>query len=115
MESIFYRARIEYWPNAKVCFIIAQKMGLSDRAAVVNNRYAYFQAAMEICEKWDIPYLNLWDGSTLDPNNPEMYDPSKDAEGNEQASSMYRDGQHLTAKGYDYTTELIDTWLKSLG
>ena len=111
LESIFYNAK-ELWPDAKICFIVAQKMGTN--AATSNNRYAYFQAAMEICEKWEIPYLNLWDDCDLDPTNPEMYDPSKTAEENEQAGSMYRDGQHLTAKGYDYTTAIIEAWLKTL-
>lgn len=113
LETVFYNAK-EFWPDAKICFIVAQKMGTN--AATSDNRYAYFQAAMEICKKWEIPYLNLWDEEIcdLDPTNPEMYDPSKNAEENEQAGSMYRDGQHLTAKGYDYTTAIIEAWLKSL-
>ena len=109
-ESIFYRAKL-LWKDAKICFIVAQKMGT--KADTVANRYAYFEAAMQICEKWDIPYLNLWDDCELDPTNPDMYDPNKSAEENEQVS-MYRDGQHLTAAGYDLTAEIIDKWLKTL-
>jgi len=111
LESIFYRAKL-YWPNAKICFIVAQKMGT--KTDTVANRYAYFEAAMEICEKWDIPYLNLWDDCELDPTLPSMYNPNKSAEENEQLSMMYRDGQHLTAAGYDLTAEIIDKWLKTL-
>ncbi len=110
LESIFYRAK-QLWPKAKICFIVAQKMGLNP--AVSNNRYAYFEAAMQICEKWDIPYLNLWDGCDLDPTLPHMYDPNKSVEENEQ-TSMYKDGQHLTAAGYDLTADIIDKWLKTL-
>ena len=108
LESIFYRAK-QLWPKATICFIVAQKMGL--KAETSANRYAYFEAAMQICEKWEIPYLNLWDGCNLDPTNPEMYDPNKSTEENEQ-SAMYKDGQHLTAAGYDYTTDIIEAWLK---
>ena len=112
LESIFYRAK-QYWPDAKICFIVAQKMGTNTSTS--NNRYAYFEIAMQICEKWDIPYLNLWDNSDLDPTQPDMYDPNKTAEENEQTPyTMYRDGQHLTAAGYDYTTDIIDKWLKTL-
>ena len=110
LESIFYRAE-QYWRGKKICFIVAQKMGLNP--ATSNNRYAYFEAAMQICEKWDIPYLNLWDNSGLDPTQPHMYDPNKSAEENEQGS-MYKDGQHLTAAGYDLTADMIDDWLKTL-
>ena len=112
LESIFYRAK-ELWSNAKICYIVAQKMGTD--AAKAENRYAYFQAAMAICEKWEIPYLNLWDDCDLDPNDPQMFDPSKSADENEETSfAMYRDGQHLTAEGYDYTTAIIEAWLKAL-
>ena len=110
LESIFYRAK-QLWPDKTVCYIVAQKMGLD--ASKAANRYAYFEAAMQICEKWEIPYLNLWDNCDLDPTLPEMYDPSQSAEENEQAS-MYRDGQHLTNAGYDYTADIIDAWLKTL-
>ena len=110
LESIFYRAK-QLWPDAKICYIVAQKMGTN--ANVSANRYAYFQVAMQICEKWEIPYLNLWDGCNLDPTIPEMYDPNKTVEENEQIS-MYKDGQHLTNAGYDYTSDIINAWLKTL-
>ncbi len=109
LESIFYRAKL-LWPDAKICFIVAQKMGIN--AAASNNRYAYFEVAMQICEKWEIPYLNLWDDCELDPTLPHMYDPDKSVEENEQLS-MYKDGQHLTAAGYDLTSDIIDSWLKT--
>ena len=110
LESIFYRAT-KYWRGKKICYIVAQKMGLN--LPTVKNRYAYFEKAMEICRKWGIPYLNLWDGCPLNPMLPWMYDPEKSIEENEQIS-LYKDGQHLTAAGYDYSTDIIDSWLKTL-
>ena len=110
LESIFYRAE-RLWPGKKICYIVAQKMGTN--LTTSNNRYAYFEAAMQICEKWDIPYLNLWDDCELDPTRPDMYDPNKSDEENQKVS-MYRDGQHLTNAGYDLTAAIIDEWLKSL-
>ena len=110
LESIFYRAE-QLWRGKTICFVVAQKMGTKEDT--VANRYAYFEAAMAICEKWDIPYLNLWDDCYLDPTQPHMYDPNKTAEENEQYS-FYKDGQHLTSKGYDLTADMIDAWLKTL-
>jgi len=86
---------------------------MGTKTDTVANRYAYFEAAMEICEKWDIPYLNLWDDCELDPTRLDMYDPNKSDEENQKVS-MYRDGQHLTNAGYDLTADIIDEWLKSL-
>ena len=110
LESVFYRAT-KYWRGKKIAFIVAHKMGRTPSTA--GNRYAYFEAAMQICRKWGIPYLNLWDGCYLNPNLPWMYDPEKSKEENEQRS-LYVDGQHLTAAGYDMTADIIDSWLKTL-
>lgn len=110
LESTFYRAK-QYWSGKKICYIVAQKMGI--HAPTSENRYAYFEMAMLICEKWDIPYLNLWDDCELDPNDLDMYDPSKTADQNEEVS-MYRDSQHLTSAGYDLTAAIIDAWLQTL-
>lgn len=110
LESVFYRAT-KYWCGKKIGFIVAHKMGM--RPVSAWNRYAYFEAAMQICRKWGIPYLNLWDGCHLNPRLPWMYDPEKSKEENEQ-QSLYVDGQHLSAAGYDYTADVIDSWLKTL-
>ena len=41
-------------------------------------------------------------------------DTAKNTDGNVEAGSFYADGQHLTAKGYDLLTDIIDPWLNSL-
>ena len=110
LESTFYRAT-KYWRGKKICYIVAQKMGFNP--ASFKNRRAYFEYAMQICRKWGIPYLNLWDGCYLNPMLQHMYDREKSIEENE-VCSMYKDGQHLTAAGYDFTTDIIDSWLKTL-
>ena len=110
LESTFYRVT-RLWRGKKICFIVAQKMGLN--LPTLKNRYAYFEAAMQICRKWGIPYLNLWDGCYLNPRLPFMYDPTRSIEENEKIS-LYKDGQHLTAAGYDFTADIIDSWLKTL-
>ncbi len=110
LESIFYRAT-KLWRGKKICYIVAQKMGFVP--PVSKNRRAYFEVAMQICRKWGIPYLNLWDGCPLNPLLPHMYDRNKTKEENE-AESLYTDGQHLTAAGYDFSADIIDSWLKTL-
>ena len=79
------------------------------------NRRLYFDEAVKICIKWGIPYLDLWNGCYLNPRLPWMYDPSKTAEENDRENTcFYADGQHLTAKGYDFTADIIESWLNSL-
>jgi len=115
LESIFYRAT-KYWVGKKIGFIVAHKMGahLPGFTSELNNRRIYFERAIEICKKWGIPYLDLWEGCYLNPKLKWMYDNEKTPEENVEADSFYADGQHLTARGYELTADIIDSWLKTL-
>ncbi len=110
MESVFYRAT-QYWKGKRIGYIVAQKMGVSPESR--RQRYLYFEEAMAICEKWGIPYIDLWDGCYLNPCLPWMYDPDKTSDENNEIGSFYRDGQHLTDAGYDLTSEIIENWIKT--
>ena len=106
IEFLFKRLLTNY-PSAKIGVIIAPKMGvLSSYTKEKNNRRAYFETLMILCEKWGIPYLNLWDRGRLNPSLSVFYNNGED--------SFYTDGQHLTAKGYDVITPMIEAWMKTL-
>ena len=114
LETLFYKA-INYYPEAKIGFIIAQKMGRSKVGfGKENNRRFYFLSIIEVCKKWGIPYIDLWESSPLNPLLPCYYDPSLDIEGNIAAGKAYIDGQHLSAKGYDIVSPAISAWIRSL-
>ena len=115
LESIFYRAT-SYWKGKKIAYIVAHKMGCdaAGYTAELSHRRAYFEAAIGICRKWGIPYLDLWDVCYLNPKLPWMYDRSKNGMENATAGSLYADGQHLTAAGYDLTAGIIHSWLLTL-
>ena len=110
LESIFYRAT-KYFRGKKICYIVAHKMTWGP---CFINRRSYFDLAIEICKKWGIPYLDLWNTCYLNSSLPWMYDKEKDAEQNEAAGSMYIDSQHLSSRGYDLTADIIDSFLKTL-
>lgn len=97
--------------GAKIGMIIAPKMGQlntsrPDYTAAHNNRRAYFETLINICKKWGIPVLNLWDECYLNPMLPAHYTSGE--------TYMYTDGQHLTSNGYDYITPIIEAWMRSL-
>jgi lysophospholipase L1-like esterase len=113
LESVFYRAT-KYWMGKNIGFIVAQKMNDQSNDSFVNRRL-YFDKAVEICRKWGIPCLDLWNGCYLNPNLPFMYDRTKTPDENRQQNTgFYIDGQHLTSYGYDVTADIIESWLKSL-
>lgn len=115
LDTIFYKAT-QYWKGKKIAYIVAQKMGFRTDGYTddCNNRRAYFAEAIRACEKWGIPYLNLWDGCPLNPQLPWFYNKEISVLENIDAGSFYQDGQHLTAIGYDYTADIIDSFLKTL-
>ena len=112
LESIFYRA-INYWYGKKICCIIPQKMGPEEDKFKV--RALYFEKVKEICGKWGIPCVDLWHTCLLNPYLSVMYNSEKTSdENNEENICMYCDGQHLTSRGYDYTSDIIETFLRTL-
>lgn len=115
LESIFLRAT-NYWKGKKICFIVAHKMGWSGTGygAEVSNRRNYFETAMQICKKWGIPVLNLWDGCYLNPSLTTMWKYDGTWEENKAAGKLYADGQHLLSAGYEYTADIVNNWLKTL-
>ncbi len=115
LETVFYKAA-RYWKGKKIAYIVAQKMGFCTDGCEddCNNRRAYFAEAIKACQKWGIPYLNLWDGCPLNPQLPWFYDRALSVEENIAAGSFYVDGQHLSGAGYDFTADIIDSFLKTL-
>ena len=114
IEYLFKKLANDY-KDKKVGVIIAQKMGqlnasIADYTKENNNRRLYFETLINLCEKWGVPYLNLWDHSIFNPMMPNQYT-------YQQASSdgqFYVDGQHLTADGYDAISTIIERWMKTL-
>ena len=111
VETVFYKA-MQHWPSKKIGFIIAMKMGHSGTS--YNNRYAYFQKIMDICKKWGVPYLNLWDECPMNPRLESCYDSTKTAQENIDAGKLYQDGQHPTPLGQQVIASKIEAWMRTL-
>lgn len=116
LETIFFKAT-KYWKGKHIGYIVAHRMGYYQHQiynAENSNRRYYFERAIEVCKKWGIPYLDLWNDCYLTPSNPNMYTYGKTGEENIALGNMYTDGQHLTSKGYDYITPIIEEWMRSI-
>lgn len=112
LDYIFQKVVTTY-PEAKIGFIIAQKMGRTDYDSFTNRR-KFFDYVIQACVKWGIPYLDLWNGCKLNPGIKTYWDEDLTKEENEAQGKYYVDGQHLTNKGYEFVTDLIEEWMKSL-
>lgn len=111
LETLFYKAISSYGKD-KIGFIVAMKMGTSN--SLLDRRRLFFDAAINACEKWGVPYIDLWKGCTINPLLNIYYDPTKTAEENKQLGKYYADGQHPTTYGYDYLSPIIQEWISTL-
>ncbi len=113
LEQTFATARRAY-PNATVGFIILFKMPLAVQRTPAEDTPCrdmdtmrdYVDITMAICEKWGVPYLNMFDDAefnellqTNDGNTPYM-----------DRSDML----HLNAAGYELTMPYVAAWMESL-
>lgn len=113
-ESLFYKAT-SYYPCAKIGFIVAHKMGRPAGGYGADyKRRKFFLRAIEVCKKWGIPYIDLWECAPLNPSLEAYYDPKLSGEENEAAGKCYIDGQHLTTHGYKVLTDKIEAWMMTL-
>lgn len=100
LESLILKLVTAY-PKARIGYIIPQKMyAVNDHTANHIHR-KYFDRAVEVCKKWGIPYVDLWNSNPL---NPKL----------STASLFYTDGQHLTLDGYKRITPQIESFMRSL-
>lgn len=103
------------FPNAKIGYIVAQKMGVSDDYGSANNRYRkFFDRAVEICQKWGIPVIDLWNGTPLNPKLAIHYDSSLTADQANENEKCYTDGQHLTLTGYKKLQNPVEEFMRKL-
>ena len=112
LDMLFHKATT-YYPNAKIGYIVAQQMGKAYDDSAVRRRQ-YFEYAMQVCKKWSIPFINLWDEGQITPNLLVYYDSTLSKDENEAQGKAYLDAQHLTAKGYDIISSKINAWMKML-
>ena len=115
VEKLFYRM-ITVWDKKKIGFIIAHKMGKVNTGYTdaTNNRRAYFGTIMTLCEKWGIPFINLWDGCYLNPSIGTCYNSNLSGEENRAQGYPIYDGQHLSTEGYGVVSPMIEAWMKTL-
>ena len=114
LESLFFKAT-KYYPTAKLGYIVAQKMGMTNGGCGADDRRRkFFIRAIEICKKWGIPYLDLWERSPLNPHLVCYFDPNLSIDENETQGKCYVDGQHLTALGYRRISSTIESWMRTL-
>lgn len=102
LETAFAYAS-EKWPNAHIGYIVTFQNRRADGSK--ENTDPYYTAARAICQKWNVPYLDL-NGETV--KKALKVDVSDD-------TAYISDGIHPTAAGYELlTNNYIEPWMLDL-
>ena len=99
MESLLKNAILK-WKGKKIGFIITFKVPTAD----YNNFEKYMSRAKSICEKWSVPYIDLYNNSGLEYHMDEI----------KNSYSYEKGGLHPNVAGYEIITPKIESWLKTL-
>ncbi|MBQ7337958.1 MAG: SGNH/GDSL hydrolase family protein [Clostridia bacterium] len=101
LEEFFYYAR-QYFPDATLCYIISFYM---PNAGVghVGDMEEYYAVGMEICDKWGVPYLDMYHDDYL---NYELLEIG--------TAKCLQDPVHPNALGYDRISPYIGDWLETV-
>lgn len=97
LESIFKYAQTN-WIGKKIGYIVTFKVPSAMGQFKFNE---YMDIAKQICEKWSIPYCDLYNESNLNYYIQEV-------------SNAYGGGLHPNEAGYRIITNKIEKWLETL-
>lgn len=103
LENLFYTARRLY-PNATYGFIINFTMPAANESyGTLRDMSAYFNMAKQICDKWKIPYLDLYNDHDFCNNVLKTGE-----------TTYLPDNIHPNAAGYELLAPKIAAWMETL-
>lgn len=94
LEKTIFTAK-KCFPTSKISFIINQRT--PSRWGKLSDMSEYWECAKKICEKWNVPYLDLYS-----------------VEGLECIPTNNSDHIHPNTEGYDMVTPYITKWLEEI-
>ena len=115
LDEMFYYAK-QYWPNAKIGYIVNYATPNSNWGGYTKDMSGYFAMAKKVCDKWEIPYIDLYSG-TVEVDGEELsysYDILKVNTGtnfyNKDAGEV-----HIGGTGYAAISPYIADWMSKIG
>lgn len=107
LEELIYNAYTKF-PNSKIGFIVNYAIPLGT-GGTVNNMDAYYTVAKQICDKWNVPYFDLYFGTVPGTNISYSYDLL------EMDKGIYcetgPEDVHLNGSGYERIAPYIGDWM----
>jgi len=117
LEATFYYA-YENFPGAKLGYIINYATPNSKFGGFTanNDTKAYYDAAKLVCQKWGIPYIDLYEGTVTVNGQKHSYSYDILQVDTLAENFLYKDPReiHLSDEGYRVISPYIEAWMKTL-
>lgn len=113
LEKLFYYTK-KFHPDSKIGFIITYETPNASWGEKVTNRDLQNELIRKICDKWDIPYLDLYDGVVYDNGTITSYSNLLKVDSGEY---FYKDKiteVHIDYDGYNVVSKYISAWINTL-
>ncbi len=102
LEATFKYAK-ENFKDAQFGYIINFSLPAATKYGRLSDMSEYFELAKRICDKWEIPYLDMYNDEEL--NNKKLYT---------HTSIYLPDFIHPNSSGYNIISPIINDWMKTL-
>lgn len=101
------------WEDARIGFIISYDTPNSNYGVRPDHDATkeYWDIVKAACNKWNVEYLDFFEGSTTYNGETKTYSELFDVTGNTYLAS---DNIHPTALGYEFIAQFITSWMKTL-
>lgn len=113
LEELFYYTK-KYNSESRIGFIITYQTPNCDWGGMVADRSSQVELTRKICEKWDIPYLDLYDGVVYEDGKISNYSDILKVATGEYFYKERMTEVHLSSSGYDVISKYIAIWIKTL-
>ncbi len=111
LERAIYSAIKTYGDTAAIGYMSVYDGPYYGTDSAFSGMGNYFQYAKEVCDKWGIPYLDLFSILTEDKFNSR---PSTEGKPNYDPNGLTTDGIHANADGYDVMQEYIGPFVTGI-
>lgn len=113
LEKLFYYAK-KYNPDSKFGFIITYETPNTSYVKDLSIREKQNALMREICDKWEIPYLDLYDGVVYDNGVITSYSDLLKVDTGECFYGKKKNEIHLGYEGYNVVSKYVSAWINTL-
>ncbi len=104
LEELFARTQEYFGDTAQIGYIVNYQTPMSEWGGATQDMSEYVAMALQICDKWDISYLDLYNDQDFNDNVMKV-----------STKDNLSDYLHPAESGYDLLGAKIGTWMETLG